>query len=1016
MNKGLTYLTLKNNKFSLFLVVIVLILGLFNYSIMPRQEVADVSPPLAQIIAIYPGASPETIERLITSEIESEVSEIKGYDRSNSVSKEGIAIVNIFLEDTAVPEKSWIELNEKIDDLQEVMPQGMRPIQVNTDIGDTAGMIISLSGEGYSYEVLADYASYIQDNLISINGVESFEIVGDLEKTIEVKINQEKLNTHNLTINKISNLLKAQNIKMPAGYLEDENFKIKVNTEGQYKSLENIENTIISVSPVNQSVLRLKDLSDITYVFDDSSPRYRQDGVETVLLAGYFKESLNIVKVGETVEEKLANLEENLPDALELTKVTFQPTEIDESIEAFIINLLQAIGFVIIVVFIGMGFKNALIVSTTIPFSIGLTFIVMNFLGIKLEQMSITALIIALGMLVDNSIVVSDAIQYNINKGMEPIQGAIRGSKEVAFAMLTSSLTTIIAFSPLLFIQSAIGDYLFGIPSVVIIALLASYICAQLITPLMASMFLKPAEDKNLKLFEFKKHFKTAFKWSTNHQIIVSAIIIVSIAMTGFMVSSIQKSMFPKASKPLFYINIETENMGNIDATESIIEDIEVILNAEEYVEKITSALGNGLPKFYMTVLPVAPAEDTGQILVKVDKNLFNKYDSLQEYTEEIQRKLDNQVTGASIQVRLLDMGTSNDQPVQIRVSTENLDTLKRVSSEITNELSSYSDTVRVNNSFANQVYELKVNTDSDEASLSFITSMDIQRSVNQALKGVKSTSLETPKKEYDVYVKSDINNKKALENLMIQSSVTNNKVMLKSIASIDLVKVYPQIERLNGKRVAEITSDVKPGVNPQVIEDKIKAFIEMNNYKDIFFDYDGEMAKVMESFTDLGKYAVIALLFIFALLVLQFNSFLQPLIIFISIILSFIGGISGLYLSGQPLSFTALLGLVSLMGIVVNNAIVLVDFMNQMRNENPDLSLLKICEASVDRRFRPIILSTTTTIIGLTPLLLTGGELFRPLATVIMSGLALATVLTLVIVPTIYYKMNGKIQLSNKR
>jgi multidrug efflux pump subunit AcrB len=1007
MDKGLTYLTLKNKRFSIFLVVIVLVLGFFNYSIMPRQEVADVSPPLAQVIAVYPGGSPETIERLITSEIESEVSEIKGYDRSNSISKEGISIVNVFLEDSANPEKSWIDLNEKIDDLQGIMPEGTRPIQVNTDIGDTAGMIIALSGKGYSYEVLADYARHIQDNLIGIDGVESFEIVGDLEKKIEVEVNQEKLNTTNLTLNKISNLLKAQNIKIPAGYLESDDFKIKVNTDGDYQNLENIENTIISVSPMNQSVLRLKDIAKVSYVFDDSSPRYRQGGSETVLLAGYFKESLNIVTVGESVEEELSRLENNLPKELKLTKVTFQPTEVEESIRAFIINLLQAIGFVILVVLIGMGFKNALIVSTTIPFSIALTFIVMNFLGIKLEQMSITALIIALGMLVDNSIVVIDAIQYHINKGVEPFKAAIKGSKEVAFAMLTSSLTTIIAFAPLLFIQSAIGDYLFGIPSVVIIALLASYMCAQLITPLMASMFLKPAEDKNLKLFEFKKYFKSAFKWSANHQIIVSLVIIVSIAMTGLMVGSIQKSMFPKASKPIFYINIESETMGNIDATEDIVEGIETILADEKYVEETISALGDGLPKFYMTVLPVTPAEDTGQILVKVKEDLFNEYKTLQEYAETVQEKLNNQVTGASVQVRLLDMGTSNEQPIQVRVSTESLDTLRSVSTEITNELASYNDTARVNNSFANQVYELKVNVDSDEASLSYITSMDIQRSVNQALKGVKSTTLETDRNEYDVFIKSDIDNKKALENLMIQSSASNNKVMLKSIARVDLVQVYPQIERLNGKRVAEITADVQPGVNPQVIEDEIRTFIEKQEYQNIFLDYDGEMAKVMESFTDLGKYAVIALLFIFALLVLQFNSFLQPVIIFISIILSFIGGISGLYLSGQPLSFTALLGLVSLMGIVVNNAIVLVDFMNQTRDANSDSSILSICEESIDRRFRPIILSTTTTIIGLTPLLLTGGELFRPLATVIMSGLALATVLTLVIVPTIYFKMN---------
>lgn len=1003
MKKNLTYLSLKYRKFSLFMVLIVLILGSFNYFIMPRQEVADVSPPLAQLITIYPGGSPEDIENLITDKIETEVSKIKGFDESSSISKSGISIVKVFLDDEAIPEESWLELNETIDDLEGEMPQGTLSIQVNTDLANTAGIIISLSGEGYDYEVLADYADYIEEELLTIDGIESFDVLGNLSKEVEIIIDYKKLNNTFLSIEAVSNRIKAENIKIPAGNLENGLNKIKVNTSGSFKNLDSIKNMILGVSDDENQVIRLKDIASVKYNYDEETTHYSYNGNKSILLTGYFKEDLNIVTVGKNVENKLAELKINLPKDLEVNKVSFQPGEIEKSINEFIINLLQAVLFVVLVVLIGMGFRNAIIVSTTIPFSIAVTFIAMNFLGIKLEQMSITALIIALGMLVDNAIVVSDSIQHYLDQGVKPFKASVNGANDVAFAMLTSTLTTIIAFSPLLFIKSAIGDYLFGIPSVVIIALLASYLCAQLITPLMAYLFLKPSNGKTLKIFAFKKYFVKGFNWSINHKKVLITIIILSLISTGVMFKTIQKSMFPKANKSIFYINLTSEESGNIKATENLVKEIEEILINDFPVNEVTSSFGDGLPKFYMTVLPVTPAKETGQILAKIDMDKLGENQNLKTLTESIQERLNEEISGGIVSVRLLDMGTSSDKAISFQIAGNNLDIVKEISDEVTNKLSEIEGTTQTSNSFFDKVYELKVNVNKDKASIYKLTSMDIQKMVSNSLKGIKSTSFEDGNKTYDILIKSNINTKKDLENLMIKSSLTGKKILLKSIASIDLIKVYPQIEHLDGKRVVKIDSDIKDGFNSKLIEDEIKEFIESKNYKNIFVTYEGEMSRVKDSFLDLGKYALISLLFIFALLILQFNSYIQPIIIFISIILSFVGGISGLYFSGQPLSFTALLGLVSLMGIVVNNAIVLVDYMNQ--NKKEDQSILSICEEAIDRRFRPIILSTTTTIVGLTPLLLTSGELFRPLATVIISGLIISTTLTLIVVPTIYYK-----------
>ncbi|MGM0379554.1 MAG: efflux RND transporter permease subunit [Bacillota bacterium] len=1011
MKKNLTYLSLEYRKFSLFLVFIILILGVYNYIIMPRQEVADVSPPLAQIVIFYPGGSPEDIENLITEPIEKEVSKIKGFDESSSVSKKGVSIVKVFLDDSAIPENSWIELNEKIDDIESSMPEGTMPIKINTDLAKTAGMIFSISGKNYDYQTLGKYSDYIQNKLINVDGVESFDVLGDISKQVEIIIDYKKLNQTNLSIEDISKIIKSENIKIPSGDLEQGIESIKVNTKDTFKNLNEVGNIIIKSSPSGQ-ITKLKDIAEIKYSYNEDDTHYSYNGKKTILLTGYFKSNNNNVSVGKNVEKKLDKIINDLPKDLQINKVSFQPDTISDSVNKFIKNLLQAVFFVILVVFLGMGFTNAIIVSITIPFAIATAFISMNYLGIKLEQMSITALIISLGMLVDNSIVVIDSIQYYIDKGLNKFEASIKGANDVSFAMFTSSLTTIIAFSPLLFIKSAIGDYLFGIPSVVIITLIASYLCAQLITPIIAYIFLNSSKTKELKIYKLKKYFKGGFNWSIRNKRIIVTILIISIISTGLIFKNIQKSMFPKANKPMFYINITSEKKGNMEVTESIVKDIEKILVNDYKINEVTSSYGNGLPKFYMTVLPVTPSKETAQILAKVDINKLKNFKTLTDLTTSIQKKINKEIINSQIDVKMLDMGTTSSKPINFKVIGSDLEGLKKIADNLTEKLTNINGTIRTKNSFSNKIYELQVNIDKSKARIYQISSMDINKAVSFSLKGIKSTSIEDGKDIYNILVKSNVNSKKDLENIMIKSSINGKKVLLKSIADIKLIKVYPQIEHFNGTRVVEIESDIINGFNPKDIEEEIKEVIKINNYNSYEFNFEGEMSRVKESFLDLFKYALIALLFIFALLILQFNSYLQPIIIFISVVLSFVGALAGLYFSGQPLSFTALLGLVSLMGIVVNNAIVLIDYMN--RNIESVDSIKKVCQMAIERRFRPIILSTTTTIVGLTPLLITSSEMFRPMATVIISGLFLSTSLTLIIIPMIYYNMEKYIKPSN--
>lgn len=998
--KGLIYGAIKFRKVTLFTAVFLIVIGIYNYYITPKQEVPDITTSIAIVTTVYPGASPEDVEKLVTSRIEDDAAVISGFDYSESTSKNSLSIVVVRLDNDADIDVAWSELRQKMDDLQSKLPEGCEKIEVMTNLDETAGIIISMSGEEYTYEELTAYADEFKRELSKIQGISRFEITGEQKRQVNVEVDIPKLNYYELSLQDISKIIASQNIEIPSGNLDDGDMKINVRTSGAYASIDEIRNTIISVSKSDGSIVRLKDIAKVYMDYEDSNFEIKQNGRNAILLTGYIKDEKNIVLIGKEVEKEIEELRKELPEDILFDSVLFQPEDVSKSVNDFITNLIQGVLFVIIVVFIGMGFKNAIIVSTSIPLSILMSFSVMRIIGINIHMISIAALIISLGMLVDNAIVVSDAIQVRIDRGQDKLRACVSGVKEVAIPILSSTLTTIGAFIPLITLPAMAGEYIKSLPQIVITSLFSSYLVALFVTPTMAFMFFEKSKKK-AKNYHIRRFFNNLLIKGMKRKKTTFIIIFIFLGITVFFVSRIGLQFFPKADKDLIYIDIETERGSDLVKTESIADKVSEILNDQDEVTSYTAAMGNGLPKFYNTLSIYTESQDFAQFMVRLDLKIGNRFKRNTEFVNYIQEIFDRKISGGTATAKELEVGEPIGAPMVIRVTGDDIGRLNEVASIIKDKLDSIKGTINVDDDFADKVYEFYVDVNVNKASSFGISKYDVQREVNTALMGRKTSVFRSMGKEYNIVLNSNITSKEALENLAIKSSISGKKVILKEIAQIKLKSQIPSIRKHDREKAVTIFSDVKSGFNPIKIQEELQQKIEHVDLGDINIVFDGEQAKINEHFGNIRTSSIFAVLVVFCILLVQFNSFTQPLVILITIPLSSIGSIIGLYVFRQPLSFMGLLGIVSLFGIVVNNAIILIDFINSERRKGKNIQTA--CLEAVDKRFRPIMLSTTTTVIGLTPLVLSGSDLFTPMSISLMCGLMISTLLTLVIIPIVY-------------
>lgn len=985
---------------TLCMVVLTIILGLFSYSMSSKQENPNVMAPVALLTCIYPGASPSDVEKLVTVPIEDEIRSVEGYAYSHSTSKKNVSAIVVWIDGDSDADKAWQQLRQKVDNVQQTLPNECTAISIDTDLADSAGIMVTVESAEVSTTELQPYAEKMKEKLLNIKGISKVVLDGEAKQNIEVIVDSQKLTYFSMSLEDIVKALAAENIEIPSGYIDDDNNKIMVNLSGGYQSLENIENTIVGVSKDNGSVLRMRDLAQVNLKKDTEVTSIYNGGYKGILVTGYFEKNKNILTMGKEVEKAIEEVSSQYPPRVTAEIVLFQPKEVEKAVNGFMTNLICGVLLVILVVWLGMSWRNAIIISTVIPLSILMTMIGMYLAKVPIHEISTAGLIISLGMLVDNAIVVSDAIQVRLDKGMERMEACVQGVKESSIPIFSSTATTIAAFIPLAMMSGVAGEYIYSVPFTVIVALIASYVNAMLVVPTLAFLFFKVQKDGVRDyLAPVRVIFEKLLNLGMANRVKTVGFGIGLMALAVVIMLKMGLSFFPYADKDIMHIKIASEGSGNIENTLQLTETVEKILKDQPEITTYTAAVGGGLPKFYITLDKGSENMDAAQIMMRIDlKN--GQYKSNGELALALQKKIDKVLIGGTAVVKQLEHAEPAEAPVKLRIYGEDMDALVSAEDEMTSMMKKIQGTFNVRSDLRNKEFSYFVDLNRDVSSALGIANYDVQKQLNIALNGYTASVYRDGNSEHNIIVKGRIGSIEELQQLPIGSSVTGQKVYLSQIGKISLQSEFPEINHYDGQRSVTVFSDVEEGGSAVSIEGKIKQLIEKNEFGDVSFAFDGESAKISKYFGDAIKYAGLAILMIFLIMMMQFYSFGQPLIVMATMPLAVVGSIFGLFLCRQTLSFTALLGIISLMGIIVNNAILLIDFINKACNQGTEYQ--KAIRDSVGRRFRPIMLSTITTVIGLTPLAFSGSGLFTPMSIALISGLLVATMLTLVFIPVI--------------
>ncbi|MBF4692841.1 efflux RND transporter permease subunit [Fusibacter ferrireducens] len=995
-------IAIKERKVTILLSFFILMFGFYAYYFVPKQENPDTTGPAAQVIYTFPGASAKDVEELVTKPVEDAIAKLDGIDYIESYSYDNVSIVVVMLTYNVDYKEQWSKLSTELDHLKNDLPDGINDPTINTELTKTAGIILALTGKDYNYDQLASFAKLYKESLIKVDGIKEVDIDGELDKEIIIEIDNDKLGGIALSNSDVFDLIRAQNVIIPSGAIQTEQGKINVKVPKSFESLSDLKEMIIYISEKDGSIVRLGDVARVYFQYNENSVRYRYNQEEAVLITVYFQKDQNIILIGDEVRKVIDQENKKLPEQLNINEVLFLPKDVDVSVNNFINNLIQGIILVVIIVLFGMGARNAVIVSMTIPLCIATTFISMSLLGIDVQQVSIAALIIALGILVDNSIVISDAIQVKINEGVDPVTASYLGTKEQSIPVLSSTITTIAAFAPLMALPGEAGEFAKSLPEVVIIALSASFIVAMTVTPALASKFFKPKLTSKDHLSGitnlYRKLVRTNIEYPVRSILVVFSILLMSLGLFKI----IDVKMFPFVDKNVIYFNIQSEIPGDSEYTEKLIKQAETILLDEPEILNITSSIGGGIPRFYITAGLVPPSSDKGQLFCEFDSSKGGRFRSREELGQYLQEKMDRIFVGGDCTVNLLEINIPGPT-IDIKISGVYLDDINAVADQIYNELAKYPGTMNVKNNQPNYKYQYIVEVDDEKASSFGLSKFDIQYQINLALNGSKASVLKSEGKEYDLVLKSNIDQIDDIENLLVKSSYTNSKILVKQFAKVKIKEELTSINRHDRESLVSVTAKVKAGFGSGAIQNDIQNFIENEvDTSSVKISYGGDKETISKYLSGLAVAAGFALVIVYIILLIQFNSLKQPFIILATIPLSTIGILFSLVLTRTNFTFTVGLGGASLIGIVVNNAILLIEYINRARGEG--MTVKEACFDSVEKRMRPILLSSVTTIFGLMPLVFANSSFFTPMAIALVGGLLISTILTLTVIPTIYY------------
>ncbi len=1004
--KSLPKFAVDNHRLTLMVVLGLVVYGFFAVWNMPKAENPSVQPPGVSVIVRYPGASPSDIEELITKPIEDIIGGVSDLRIVTSTCGNGYAIVGAQFEMNADPDEKYSEISEKVNAKRSELPADLQSIEIyRWSVDDVRIIQLALVSETASYVELQRELEKLEDEIRVIKGIAETEIIACPQREIRVSADLNKMSRMNIPLDRVIAVIQANNMNIPAGRIDIGRRSFNIATSGSYAGIDDLANTPIPLG--DAQIVYLKDIAEVEYRFEDLAHTARFNSAKAIFLTATQQPGTNIFDIKRELDGVVEKFRAKLPDDMSLEVAFDQGNSVRDFILGFLMNLVQGVILVGLITWLGIGNRPSAVAMISIPSAIIISMGFVNLAGFGIQQIQIAGLVVALGLIVDNAIVVTQNINRFIADGADPKTSAIDATVEVGPSIASGTITTCLAFLPIIMMSDMAGDFIKSMPGTVIFTLLVSLFLAMTLVPFLASRWFAPESAKKAghvqKLLDrfIRKRYRKAIRFSLRRPkliIGVSVAMLIAVLPLAYIMGT---SLFPKAGKAQMFINIELPEGSSRAAADKAVSFAEEIIAGKDYVVHHVANVAGHNPRIYYNAFPKQSRPNIGQLLVEVDPARKRE---IPLFVKELRRDFED-YPGASIEVKELEQGYPNDAPVAIHIIGKNLGELERISFDTEEIFRKTPGVVNVSNPMGGSRTDIKVRINREKAAMLGLTLAEVDKAVRFSMAGIRATSIRDEEGELrDVVIRLPADGTPTMadfERIYI-SNPEGTMIPLSQLASVEFEAGPYVINHYDFKRSVTITADVATGYNVNRATEAIVEELERYDWPDGFhYNIGGEMESQNRAFGGLGRSFTIAVLAIFAVLVYQFKSFRQPFIIFSTIPLAIVGSIIALFLSGNNISFTAMIGLTSLAGIVINNAIILVDFANRRRAEGDSTEEALISAGEI--RFVPIVLTAATTIGGLLPLTLFGGLMWNPMGWAIIGGLITSTALTLLVVPVLY-------------
>jgi multidrug efflux pump subunit AcrB len=998
-----------------YLIAVLLIGGMLSYTNLGQDEDPPFTFRAMVVRAFWPGATSLQMAEQVTDKLEKKLQETPDVDEISSYSKPGETLIILKLRESAPPKDvaaSWYQVRKKIGDIRGTLPPGVQGPFFNDEFGDTYGSIFALSGDGFTYAEMKDYADFVRQQLLSVPLVSKVELFGVQDEKINIEFSHKKFAQLGIPIEAIVNQIATQNTVESTGVLVTPTDNLQVRVTGALKTVKDLEELELRA---NGTTFRLGDFATIKRVYQDPpGDKMRYNGKEVIGLGVSMEKGGNIIQMGKNMQKKVDAMKAKLPVGIELERVSDQPEAVKASVGEFVHTLIEAVLIVLAVSFLSLGLhtkpfrldvRPGLVVALTIPLVLSVTFLFMRMLDIDLHKISLGALIIALGLLVDDAIIAVEMMVRKMEEGMSRFEAATFAYTSTAMPMLTGTLITVAGFLPIGLAKSAAGEYTFSLFSVNALALVISWVVAVVFTPYLGYVLLKvkphAAGHSEHDLFDtpgFRK-FRAVVNWCVEYRktTIVATLLVFALGVYGF--KFIEKQFFPDSSRPELMVELWTPEGTTFKANEAQVKKFEAFIRKQEGVVSVTSYVGTGSPRFYLPLDQIFPQTNVSQIVV-LPKDLHAR-SALRDKIVDVFKHDFPEVRG---RVKLLPNGPPVPYPVQFRVTGGEVDTVRAIADQVKDIMRANPNTLGVNDNWNESIKVLRLDLDQDKMRALGVTSQTVMRAANTILSGTTVGQFRENIKLIDIQIRQPIEERNTISVLNDTNIPTANgkSVTISQLARAHFVWEPGVVWREGREWAITVQSDVVDGIQGPTVSGQINPKLEELRAKlpaGYAITVKGAASDSSAAEASIAANLPLAIFIIFTLLMLQLHSFSRALLVFLTGPLGVAGAAMALLIMGRPLGFVANLGIIALFGMIIRNSVILVDQIEQ--DIAAGVAPWNAIVESAVRRCRPIILTAAAAALAMIPL--SRSVFWGPMAVAIMGGLILATALTLLFLPALY-------------